>query len=147
MGNPYWVMRENVTPTGNSDLLTLISASSRRLRLIGLSVRGAGTSSAQQGLSIFLSTAGTTPGGSIAPSPAKYATQSTAAFTTATTWVAQPGRATHGFQVGWNAQGGVFTKDFAPGVFEAYNGSCISIYASTNPTYQAASISALVEED
>lgn len=147
MGNPYWVMRENVTPTANSDVLTLISASSRRLRLLGVSVRGAGSSSAQQGLSIFLSTAGTTPGGAITPSPAKYTTQPAAVFTTATTWVAQPGRATNGYQVGWNAQGGAFAKDFTPGLFEAYNGGCISIYASTNPTYQAMSLSALVEED
>ena len=48
----YIVERLNVTPVSGQDILTAISAASRRLRLVDLSVTGAGTTSAAQALQV-----------------------------------------------------------------------------------------------
>jgi hypothetical protein len=144
----YLVMRENFTPSAGNDALTLISGSSRRIRLVGLSVRGAGTSSAQQGFQVARSSGGSTPGGAITPSKADHTDQPAANFTTATTWSTQPTLETNGVVIGWNANGG-FTPWVPPRgqILEARNGEMISIRAPSGPTYQACSFTAIVEED
>lgn len=151
MGQRYTVSRENITPTAGQDIITLISATARRIRLVSCNVRGAGTSSAQQGLQIAMNATGTTPGGAIVPSKAEHSEQPAATFTTATTWSAQPTLATNFEVVGWNALGGVNRWVTPPGkpqgMFEARNGDVISIRAPSGPTYQAMSISVVVEED
>lgn len=151
MGQRYTVARDNVTPTGGQDILTLISAANRRIRLVSLSVAGRGSSSAAQQLQIAMNATGTTPGGAITPSKAEHSEQPAATFTTATTWAAQPTLATNYEVVGWNALGGINRWVTPPGkpqgMFEARNGDVISIRAPTGPTYQAMSISVVVEED
>jgi hypothetical protein len=151
MGQRYTVSRENITPTATQDIVTLISAANRRIRLISVNVRGAGTTSAQQGLQIAMNPTGTTPGGAIVPSKAEHSEQPAATFTTATTWAAQPALATNFDVVGWNALGGpgrwVTPPGRPNGSFEARNGDVISIRAPTGPTYQAMSLSCIVEED
>jgi hypothetical protein len=142
----YWVSRDNVTPTGGSDVLTLISAANRRIRVIEVSVAGRGSSSAAQQLQIGRASAGTTPGGAIVPT-AGHADQAASTFTTATTWSVQPALSTNYEVIGWNALGGA-NRWLAPaGSMEARNGEVISIRAPSGPTYQGVSLSVLVEED
>jgi hypothetical protein len=151
MGQRYTVSRDNVTPTGGQDVLTLISAASRRIRLVSAKVSGRGSTSAAQQLQIAMNATGTTPGGAITPSKAEHTEQPSATFTTATTWAAQPTLATNYEVLGWNALGGQGAWTTPPGrtqgMFEARNGDVISIRAPSGPTYQAMSISAVVEED
>lgn len=144
----YLVMRENFTPTAGQDMLTCISGTSRRIRLVAINVRGAGSSSAQQGLQVARSSGGATPGGAITPSKADNTDQPAANFTTATTWGTQPTLETNGVVIGWNANGGA-NNWIAPrgAILEARNGEMISIRAPSGPTYQACSLSVIVEED
>ena len=148
MGNRYIIARDNVTPTGGQDVLTVISATGRRVRVCEISVVGRGSSSAAQQFQVGRSTAGTTPGGAITPGKADHTEQPAAALTTATTWAAQPTPETNYEVVGWNALG-VPNRWIPPkgSILEARNGECISIRAPTGPTYQAVSFSAVVEED
>ena len=148
MGNRYIIARDNVTPTGAQDVLTCISGSSRRIRVVEVSVAGRGSSSAAQQLQVGRSTAGTTPGAAITPGKADYSDQPAANFTTATTWVAQPTLETNYEVVGWNALGGANRWIPPKGtLLEARNGENISIRAPSGPTYQATSFSVIIEED
>jgi hypothetical protein len=148
MGNRYTVARDNVTATGGNDVLTCISGANRRIRVVEVSVAGRGTSSAAQQFQVGRSTAGTTPGGAITPSKADHTDQPAANFTTATTWAAQPTLETNYEVVGWNALGGA-NRWIPPkgSIMEARNGENISVRAPSGPTYQAASISVVIEED
>jgi hypothetical protein len=149
MGNRYIVSRDNVTATGGNDLLTLISASGRRIRVVEIGVTGQGSSSASQRLIASRSgSGGTTPGGAITPSKFEHSDQPAAAFTTATTWAVQPTPETNGKVIGWNALGGASNWPGPNGgCLEARNGETISLRAPSGPTYQAASLSVVVEED
>lgn len=151
MGQRYTVSRENITATASQDIITCISAANRRIRIVSCNVRGAGSSSAQQGLQIAMNPTGTTPGGAIVPSKAEHTDQPAATFTTATTWAVQPALATNFDVMGWNALGGINRWTTPPGrpqgMFEARNGDVISIRAPSGPTYQAMSISVMIEED
>lgn len=151
MGNRYTIARDNVTPTGGQDALTIISAANRRVRLVSISVVGRGSTSAAQQFQVGRSTGGTTPGGAITPSEFDHSEQAAIGFTTATTWSAQPTLETNYEVVGWNALGGVNRWVTPPGKpqgsFEARNGENISIRAPSGPTYQAVSFSVVVEED
>lgn len=151
MGQRYVVARDNVTPVGGQDILTLISATARRIRLISLNVTGRGSSSAPQQLQFAMNPAGTTPGGAITPTKAEHTEQPAAVFTTATTWTTQPALATNFEVVGWNALGGINRWVTPPGkpqgMFEARNGDVISVRAPSGPTYQAMSLSVIIEED
>jgi hypothetical protein len=148
MGNRYTIARDNHTPTGGNDSLTIISGASRRVRLISVNVAGRGSSSASQQIQVGRSTGGTTPGGAITPSKGDHTDLPAATFTTATTWAAQPTLETNYDVVGWNALGGA-NRYPAPGgkYFEARNGENISIRAPSGPTYQAMSFSVVIEED
>lgn len=151
MGNRYIVSRDNITPTGGNDVLTLISGASRRIRIVEVAVSGRGATSASQQLQVGRSTGGTTPGGAITPSKFEHSDQPAANLTTSTTWSAQPTLETNYEVVGWNALGGAHRLGSAQNTkalgIEARNGENISIRAPSGPTYQAMSISCVVEED
>jgi len=144
----YIVARDAVTPTGGQDVLTFISASSRRLRIKEISVVGRGSTSAAQQLQVGRSTGGTTGGGALTPDKFDHSDQAAAAMTVNTTWSAQPTLGAHYEVVGWNALGGP-NRWVPPGGkgFEARNGEQISIRAPSGPTFQPVSISVVVEED
>jgi hypothetical protein len=144
----YIVSRDNVTPTASQDILTLITGANRRIRVLQVTVGGRGLTSAAQQINVSRSTAGTTPGGAIVPSKADCTDQATVNFTTATTWAAQPTPETNFEPMVWNALGGA-NRWIPPAgkIFEARNAECISFRAPSGPTYQAMSISVLVDED
>jgi len=148
----YVVKRVNFTPANTTDdVLTLVSASSRRLRVLGVYANGQGASSAPQALAASrVSTAGITPGGAITPTKADHNDQPAAAFTTATTWGTQPVIETNGITLSWNALGGYApwnVTQFSKGVLEARNGENISFRPIAGTTPQVMSLSVLVEED
>jgi hypothetical protein len=151
MGQRYVISRDNITPVAGQDILTIITAANRRARLVSIEVTGQGASSAAQRLQAARSTTGTTPGGAIVPSKHEHSEQPAAVSTTATTWAAQPTPETNAIALGWNALGGANRWTAQPGrpqgVMEARNGECISIRAPSGPTYQACSISVVIEED
>jgi len=146
MGKRYWISRENFTPTGGTDVLTIVSPSTGRVSLLDITARGAGTTSAQQGLQIARSTGGSSTSTFITPAKADYSGQSTAGFLVNSTMLTQPTLNSGWLTVGFNALGGSFTKAFPSGMFEAMNRENISIFATTNPTWQAMSLSVLVED-
>jgi hypothetical protein len=145
----YIVSQTNVTPTAGNDIITIVSAASRRLRVVQVSVAGRGTSSASQQIQVGRSTGGTTPGGAITPGKADHVDQTAAAFTAPTTWAAQPTLDTNtAVQIGWNALGG--GNHWSPpkgSLMEARNGEEISIRASAGVTFQAMSVDVICEED
>lgn len=153
MGNRYIVARHDFTPTAGQDILTIRSVANRRCRLISVSVVGRGATSASQVLQIAkAATVGVTPGGAIVLGKAEHTEQPTAATLTATTWATQPVlTADNNEVVGWNALGGVNRWVTPPGKpngsFEIRNAEELSIRAPSGPTYQAMSISVVVEED
>jgi hypothetical protein len=148
MGNRYLVDFTNVTSSATV-VPTLISPAGRRIRVLGVSVGGSGSSSAPQGLLMSRSATGTTPAGAIVPTPAEHSEQPAATFTTATSWATAPVGATNGEIFMWNALGGAFryttTQKITP--IEARNGEVISFRPLTGVTPQAMTMSILVEED
>jgi hypothetical protein len=151
MGNRYTVSQENVTPTAGNDILTLVSATSRRLRIWEVQVSGRGTSSAAQSIEVSRSTGGTTPGGAATVNKTDHTDEPTNTFTTATTWAAQPSQDASRTVLGFNALGGANRAGSAsstrPYGLEARNGENISIRAATGITWQPISLSVVVEED
>jgi hypothetical protein len=148
MGNRY-ILKRALTPTAGSDIWTVLSISSRRGRLIEVSVTGQGTSSAAQTIEIGRSTGGTTGGGAATPGKFDHTDQPAAAFTYNTTWAAQPTLDTHSKVMGWNALGG-YANWIAPkgAGYEIRNAEQLSIRASaTGVTFQAALVSMVFEED
>ena len=101
----------NTAQSTTNDTMTIIGGASRRFRVLEISVSGmAGTSASAAAceLSLFLSTTGTTPGGSITPK--KWDTN-TAAFTglVHTTWSVQPTVSGLPYaRLGFNAYGGIY---------------------------------------
>lgn len=153
MGNRYVVHVINVTPTAGNDILTLISAANRRLRLVELTAVGRGSSSAAQQIEFGRAPTGTTPGGAITPNKFDHQDEPTATFTTATTWSVQPAIDVNTEIAGWNALGGAFRwtppvkGGSGAGAPEVRNGEVISIRATSGVTFQALSLSVVVEED
>jgi hypothetical protein len=145
----YIVSQTNITPTAGNDIVTIVSAASRRLRVVQVSISGRGSSSAAQQIQVGRSTGGTTPGGAITPGKADHVDQAAAAFTAPTTWAAQPTLDTNtAKQLGWNALGGANHWNPPKGqMLEARNGEEISIRASAGVTFQAMSVDVVVEED
>lgn len=149
MGNRYVIKRENFTPTAGQDALTVISASGRRVRVVQATISGLGSTSAAQALGLGRSTSGTTPGGAITPDKFDHTDQPAMTSTTATTWAVQPTMATNYTELGWNAIGGAIVWNAPKGSgYEARNGENISMRAlSSGVTYQACSVTLVVEED
>lgn len=150
MGQRY-VIQKDLTPTGGNDVLTIVTASARRARLVDLQVGGQGGSSAAQRLLVGRSTGGTTGGGAITPNKAEHTEQPAAASTVNTTWSVQPTIDANAHVLTFNALGGPNKWQTQPGrpngIIEARNGENISIRAPSGPTYQAVSVSATIEED
>jgi hypothetical protein len=148
MGNLYIVSRDNVTPTAAQDVMTIVTAASRRARLRQIILSGIGATSAAQRLRAGRSTGGTTGGGALTPNKFEHTDQPTAVSTVNTTWAAQPTIDTHLAPLGWNAIGGalVWNPPGGRGV-EARNAENISIRAEAGVTYQAMTIAVVFEED
>lgn len=148
MGNRYTVTRDAFTGTAAQDALTLISGTTRRIRVVEIRVVGEGATSAPQRLFVGRSAAGTTPGGAITPNKADHSEQPAANFTTATTWSVQPVTDTNGVLIGWNSLGAA-PPFVAPkgSLLEARNGECISLRIPSGTTPQACGLSVVVEED
>jgi hypothetical protein len=148
MGNKYLVSRDNVTPTGGNDLITIVTASNRRARILEVAVNGRGSTSAPLEVIVGTSSGGTTGGGGITPDKFEHVDQPAAASTVNTTWSVQPTIATNVVKLGFNALGGA-NRWIPPGGkgIEARNGANISIRATNGPTWQAMSVSIVYEED
>jgi hypothetical protein len=146
MGVRYVVEQRNVTPTAGNDVLTIVSPSSRRIRLVQVSIAGRGSTSAAQGLEAARSTGGTTGGGAVTPNKFDSIDSPAASSTVNTTWAAQPTLETNAIPLGFNALGGAIVYNVPPGALEARNGENISIRAPASYTFQALSVSAVFEE-
>jgi hypothetical protein len=144
----YLVSRDNVTPTGGNDLITIVTASNRRARIKEVAVNGRGTVSAAQEIVVGISSGGTTGGGGITPDKVDHVDQPSAASTVNTTWSAQPTISTNVIKLGFNALGGA-NRWIPPGGkgLEVRNGANISIRATSGPTWQAMSVNVIFEED
>jgi hypothetical protein len=138
---------ESVTPTGGNDVMTFVSASGKRFRFISLTIGGRGTSSAAQNLMLGRSTGGTTPGGAL--SGGKYSDTDSDALQTSvyTSWTAQPTLGAGAEALAVNAMGAANRLATPGGFFESRNGEQVSLRASTGITWQAISVSAVIEED
>lgn len=151
MGNRYLVKRENFTPGAvTDDFLTIVSAASRRLRILAIYANGGGTTSAAQGITASRSTGGSTPTGAITPSKADHNDQPAAVFTAPTSWTGQPTADANGVTLSFNAMGGKdqwTATEKTKGMLEARNGEEISFRRNAGVTPQAMTISVLVEED
>lgn len=149
MGNRYVVKRENITPTAGQDILTIITPSSRRARVVQVTIGGLGSTSAAQQALIGRSTAGTTGGGAITPDKFDHSEQPAAASVVDTTWSVQPTIGTNTTALGWNALGGAIVWNAPKGTgYEARNAENISLRAlASGVTYQACSVSVVFEED
>jgi hypothetical protein len=153
MGNRYVLKQNNITPTAGNDIMTIVTAASRRARLVEVTVSGRGTSSAAQQIEFGRSTGGTTGGGALTPNKYDHQDQPVAVSTVNTTWTGQPTFDTHTEIAGWNALGGAFRwtppvkgGSGAAGI-EVRNADNISIRASAGVTFQPMSVSVVYEED
>lgn len=99
-----------ITPdTGTVAFLTMITATTRKLRVQEISMSGLGNASAANEIQVCASPAGTTPGGAITPFPQDPGASVAAGFTTATTWATAPVvPAAGGLAFGVNANGGTY---------------------------------------
>lgn len=151
MGNRYLIKQQNITPTAGNDIVTIIAATTRRGRLLEVSVSGRGTTSAAQQIEVGRSTVGTTGGGALTPGKLDHTDQPAAAFTYNTTWSVQPTLDAQSEVIGWNALGGANRWIPPKGSALEFRGAGtleqISIRASTGVTFQAMSLSAIIEED
>lgn len=153
MGNRYVLKQNNITPTAGNDIMTIISAANRRIRLTEVTVGGRGTSSAAQQIEFGRSTGGTTGGGALTPSKYDHQDQPAAASTVDTTWSVQPTLDTHTEIANFNALGGAFRwtppVKGGPGSagIEVRNGDNISVRATSGVTFQPLSVSVVYEED
>jgi len=131
----FVVKRLNVTPTAGQDLLTIVSASNRRIELIEVSVGGRGSTSAAQQIEAGTSTGGTTGGGAITPTKTDP-DSAAAASTVNTTWSVQPTLDTNPLSLNFNALGGAYRwvkPAGAPGP-QARNTGNLSIRCPTGAT-------------
>lgn len=124
----YWVSARTITPNTANDLITIISAANRRVKLRGISIFSHGTTASANQVIVSRSTAGTTPGAAMVPQ-AVHADNPAAATTTATTWAAQPSlTAGTGLTMDVGGNSGLNRLQAPIGTeIEARNGECISI--------------------
>ena len=124
----YWVSARNITPNITNDLITIISAANRRVKLRGISLFSHGTTASANQVVISRSTAGTTPTVALVPQP-NVIDSPAAATTTATVWAVQPALtagAALTLDVGGNS--GLNRLQAPLGTeIEVRNGECISI--------------------
>ena len=103
----YMIRRSALAITAGNDVMTLITASNRKMRLWEVSASGLGTTSAANEFFFGPSTAGTTGGGALTPTPVDPDSVA-AGMTVNTTWSAQPTLGAHGLAFGVNANGGTY---------------------------------------
>jgi hypothetical protein len=151
MGNRYVVKQQNVLPVAGTDIVTIIAVTQRRGRVVEVSVAGRGVSSAAQQIEVGRSTGGSTGGGAITPGKFDHTDEPVAAFTYNTTWGTPPALDANSEVIGWNALGGANRWIPPKGSGFEFRGAAtleqISVRASTQVTWQNASISVVVEED
>jgi len=133
----YTLSRQNVTPTNGNDLVTLVAAANRRLRVVKCSVTAAGTASGTQNLVqlVRATTAGVTGGGAITPQ-AVAADMPAAAFTANTTWSTQPVLPANGGALFQLASNGAIRSEswFPEQAIEARNAENISLRSVSGST-------------
>ena len=141
----YWVSARNITPNVANDAITIISATSRRVKLRAVSIFSHGTTASANQAVVSRSTVGTTAGGALVPQ-ATSADYPAAVTTTATTWAAQPALTAgsaltldFGGNSGLNRLQSQLTTEI-----EARNGECISIRPLN--TGVSMTINCLIEE-
>lgn len=110
----YSVSRSNVALSTSNDLMTFLSPTNRRLRIVEISIAGMGTASAANELMVCRSTGGTTGGGALTAEPLEP-DSAAAGSTVDTTWAAQPTAGNVILRLGVNANGGVFRWVARPG--------------------------------
>jgi hypothetical protein len=84
------VTRSNVTLNTANDLMTIIAAANRKIRIHEIQVGGLGTASAANEIAVQRSTGGTTGGGAITPESVDPDSLADAVTVVNTTWSAQP---------------------------------------------------------
>jgi hypothetical protein len=104
----YSVVRDNLTPVAGNDYFTFITAASRQVRFLELSITSAGTASAAARAVFQRSTGGTTGGGAQTPEEFNQLGPASGAFSNVyTTWTTQPTLSGNPYLTwGWNAFGG-----------------------------------------
>lgn len=109
----YSVSRARSALSTSNDLLTITASATKPLRVLMGKIAGADTASASNTVLLARSSGGTTAGGSITPVPIQGS--SSASFTVATTWSAQPtlGNVLHRFAP--NSNGGIDPFTALPG--------------------------------
>lgn len=145
---PQFVVKwENFTPSA-TNVPTIVSAASRRLRVLAVEVGGAGATAAAQALVMSRSATGTTPGGAVTPT-AVHADASAVQFTAPLTWAAAPAGGNSGVVLPYHSLGGGFRWTPAGKILpmEARNGEVICFKPPAGVTPQATNLSVLVEED
>ena len=124
----YWVSARSITPNTANDLITLVSAANRRLKLKAVSIFSHGTTASANQVVVSRSTAGTTGGGALTPQ-AVHADNPAASTVANTTWAVQPALTAGSaltLDVGGNS--GLNRLQAINGTeIEARNGECISI--------------------
>ena len=113
----FSLSRGAVTMNTANDLLTVIAAASRKLKIVDFIIGGNGGTSAAAAyceVGLYLSTGGTTGGGALTPK--KWETDApTQGFTNFTTWSAQPSLSGDPFyRFPFNAYGGTIGKPIKP---------------------------------
>jgi hypothetical protein len=151
VGNRYVIKQQNITPTAGNDIVTLISVANRRGRVIEVAVAGRGTSSAAQQIEVGRSTGGSTSGGNVTAGKFDHTDEPASAFNYPTTWGTQPTLDANSEVIGWNALGGANRWIPPKGSGLEFRGAAtpeeVSIRASAGVTFQAMSLSVVVEED
>jgi len=110
------VTRSNVALNTANDLLTIIVAASRKIKIHEISVGGMGTASAANELAVQRSTGGTTGGGAITPESVDPDSLADSVTVVNTTWSAQPTLSgTPLLRLPVNANGGVYRWLAKPG--------------------------------
>ena len=143
-----YIVSTTVTPTDGEDIMTLVSAASRRLRIAQVTVGGVGTTSAAQGLIVTRSSGGTSGGGALTSRKFDSADQPSAAATVNTTWTGQPTIEAEGEEMVWNSLGG--SNRWIPPRgegFEVRDGGQISIRAKVAATFQPCRVTVIYDED
>ncbi len=148
MGNRYIIKQKGVTPTAGNDILTILSATTRRVRVVEIACAGNGVTSAYQMIEVGRSTAGSSATSTQVPGKFDHTDQPSHAASYYITWASQPTLDAQSEVIGFNALGGANRWIPPKGTgLEARNGEMISIRCSASSTPQAQSISVVVEED
>lgn len=112
----YLINRASAALSTTNDLLTLVGAANRTVRIRRVTIYGLATASAANVVLMQRSTGGTTGGGAITPAP-QVNSDRAASFSAFTTWSAQPTLTANTVlgRFGVNANGGVASVYYPPG--------------------------------